>query len=70
MTHQEDIAAYLKAKIEDRSPKCGNCKKGCADPSAIAIDTLAPLTTWLTCKMTSQPVPDLSLCSAWEKRDQ
>lgn len=69
MTHPDDIRAYLKGKLEDRNPKCANCAKASVDPDAVTFDTMAPLTSWLHCVMTNQTVQDLSVCSAWEKRD-
>lgn len=69
MTHPDDIRAYLKAKLEDRNPKCANCAKASVDPNAICVDTREPLASWLYCVMTNQTVQDLSVCSEWEKRE-
>jgi hypothetical protein len=80
--HQDDITAYLKAKLEDRNPKCGNCKHwgttGAVDRAAVGVcsrnslhqlantSTVQPALFEVICVYTT----DLTLCSAWEKREQ
>lgn len=70
MTHPEDATAFLKAKLEDRNPKCGNCKWW-VRPEPFVIKTFGLCTRYtdggnFTTNVVS--VPDLSLCSAWEKK--
>jgi len=74
MTNPDDITAYLKAKLEDRNPKCANCRfwglpgntghiRFCLLESESMRDPVMNGTVRL------QSTLDLSLCSAWEKRE-
>lgn len=65
MTHPDDLTAYLKAKLEDRNPKCGNCKHWVQSEHAPSFGGCMNTTS-----INYHPVQDLSLCSAWEKREQ
>lgn len=71
MTHPEDITAFLKAKLEDRNPKCANCKFYGYPQRAVSPCTKpdnAYAVTWS--HILVQPsVANLSLCSAWEKKE-
>ena len=58
--NQEDWSAFLKAKLDDRNPKCGNCKHWNALGVGTIRNCLCPMN--MIALMT-----DLSLCSAWEK---
>ncbi len=61
----EDWTNFLKAKLEDRNPKCGNCRYWEAKPD------IHPTIGY--CRIVgiyeSERTPDLSLCSAWEKKE-
>ena len=64
MTHPEDATAYLKAKLEDRNPKCGNCKRWVqSEPNPSFGGCMN------TMSISYQVTQDLSLCSAWEKKE-
>ncbi len=64
MTHPDDITAYLKAKLEDRNPKCANCKHWVASEHTPSFGGCMNTTA-----INYQPTQDLSLCSAWKKRE-
>jgi len=68
MTHPDDITAYLKAKLEDRNPKCANCKYWRSEGKTRFWVGKCERIEWDD----EQPnyfVTDLSLCSAWKKRE-
>lgn len=64
--NQDDWSAFLKAQLDDRNPKCGNCEHWRSE---------GPSRKWMgKCEKIEwdeqEPnyfVTDLSLCSAWEK---
>lgn len=63
--NQKDWSDLLKAKLDDRNPKCGNCRfwdrehPGRIRPCRAATDSYGIGIITMT--------TDLSLCSAWEK---
>jgi len=81
MMDQIDAANLLKAKREDRNPKCANCRHWSSTGAlgvAVGIcqrnsySTLAPTidpTSPGAALRTSVHTTDLSVCSAWEKQD-
>lgn len=92
MTHPDDmtareIANLLKAKLDDRNPKCGNCKhwdRDGQDAPKVVRSGVCRFNTFLRMEKYPSPypasempvhvtivtrTPDLSLCSAWEKRE-
>lgn len=63
--NQEDWSAFLKAKLDDRNPKCGNCRHWTMRHEDINPNVAA---SWGLCEVGSRAhTTDLSLCSAWEK---
>jgi hypothetical protein len=61
-----DDQEFLKAKVTDRNPKCGNCNlwgrgqggiRPCKEPANRLFDGRDPVTT------------DLSVCSLWQPRE-
>jgi len=74
MTHPDDITAYLKARLEDRNPKCANCKHWKRDTrTATTLGECSVNSFSINLGAMSNFVPqyttDLSLCSAWEKKE-
>lgn len=78
MTHPDDITAYLQARLEDRNPKCASCRHWNRDLEhpTFGVCMRYPMAT---VSRFERPDPglvlalggttDLSVCSAWEKRD-
>lgn len=73
--NQDDWSAFLKAKIDDRKPKCGNCKHWVVAMShpTFGVCGKYPAGGTVTFEegehygVALGAVTDLSLCSAWEK---
>lgn len=71
MTHPEDIRSFLKAKLEDRNPKCANCRywnQLCPTRGQCGLDadSTGPGTTIRIADLGY--TTDLTVCSAWEQK--